>query len=219
MALVSIFLCIACGDDLNPPDIPDTTTDAAPEEPLCEPAPPGTTATSGNPGTDPLMWKGPEPLLNDLGRALGLTREQVCNEFGTVPCAELYRISLGGSDPFGVALYRPVDMPLSTTPTVVERVVLSACLNRITLDSDPATPAVVFNHIDLDASSLDPGSTQIADQIRVLYRRVLGRAPTEPEMSVLTELATPIAGQATSARDFAVSACLAIASSTEFLFI
>lgn len=206
----------ACGDNVEPPPI-EPPPDVPVEPPACEPAPPQATAT------EPLLWKGAEPLLNDLGRALALDRAQVCHELGSVPCEQLYRIALGASDPIGLSLYEPVDMPLANTPTVVERVVLAACIRRVDLDRDLGAAAAVFADIDLDAAALDASSAAVAEQIRALYQRLLGRDPGAAEVAAVASLADPVDGQSVTARDFAVSACMAIASTiastTDFLFM
>lgn len=167
------------------------------------------------------LWKRVGPLTRDLARGLELAEDELCNELGTHRCAEIYKIPLGGSDAARQGVNLPPSEPLLTTALAVERVVLSACVRRV--DADRAGSPVVFDKLDLALPTLsltdDVVSAAVTAQILALHRRMLSRNPTEGEISRLKELVLDADGQPVSARDFAVLACFAIGTSTDFLFI
>jgi hypothetical protein len=136
-----------------------------------------------------LQWKRNAALERDLMRALDLAADQVCSELGSGSC----------------------------TPIVFDRVVLSACTNRATLDRD-GTP-VVFTAIDLDGGAA-PAATDEAygSTITALYQRLLSRDPDPEELTTLERLTVGPEGESVSGYDFAVLACFTIGTTTEFLF-
>lgn len=158
-----------------------------------------------------LRWKRVGPFVSDLGRALELDDDTLCAELGLLPCAQLYRLPLGGSDPFGAAIYYPPEAPMNTTSALAERVTLAACARRVALDR--AGSAVVFRHVDLAAGSLSSDADGVKAQIDELYRRLLSRDPSDAERAAVASLA-----DGTSGSDFATLACFSIGTTTEFLF-
>lgn len=159
-----------------------------------------------------LRWRRYDLLLGSLGRALSLSRDELCVELGTIPCAELHQVALGGNNPFEQTMYEPVSAPLPLTPLVIDRVVLSACTNRVA--ADRVGEPVVFTAIDLTAESVESEDSAVRSQIRELFRRLHGREPTDPEIEVVAGLADGSTGQ-----DFATLACFAIASTTEMVLL
>jgi hypothetical protein len=158
-----------------------------------------------------LRWKRVDALVADLEAALALDGSALCQELGALDCAELYRLPLGGSDPFGATIYHAPAAPMNTTPVVVERLALAACSNRAALDAAGAPQ--VFTHVDLSAAALGAGSPGVNEQVDELYRRLLARDPSAEERAIVASLA-----EGSSGRDFAALACFTIASSTELLF-
>mgnify|MGYP000075323422 CR=1 FL=1 len=180
--------------------------------------------TGGEPRLEPsrdpdLQWKRAAAVEHDLERALELTSEQLCLEVGVAPCVEqVHLVALGGHDAFGLGLYESLDTPLATTPIALDRVALSGCAARADLDRSAGDAAVVFRGIDLAGAAPaadDPGVTTMTTE---LYRRLLARDPVPAELAAIGELALDESGQPIAARDFAVLACYAIATTTEFLF-
>lgn len=168
-----------------------------------------------------LRWKRATALKNDLMSGLGLSEQEVCSELGLDGfCFSLiHMVPLGANDPIKAAMYRPVAEPGATAPLAIDRVVLSACGARADLDSvAPSGAKVVWQNIDLDATSLDPSDPDIADDTRALYRRLLARDPTPEESALVATLADDVNGLPVSPRDFAKMACYAVATTTEFLF-
>lgn len=165
-----------------------------------------------------ISWKRTDVLITDLSRALELSESEVCNEVGVAPCAKVHAVTLGASDPFDKALYRPFAEPLGTTPLAAERVVLSACTTRVTLDSAGAPK--VFTSIDLGAASLgDVGpDSAFAKDANELGKRLLSRTLTADELTSLGALSKDDGGNAVSAADAAILVCFTIGTSSEHLF-
>jgi hypothetical protein len=108
-------------------------------------------------------------------------------------------------------MLEPAAEPLATTPTVVERVVLNACSQRVELDrSEPRL-------FDFDLAT-PPSSDAIDALATKLYRRFLARDPEPVERSTLAELARDEAGQPIPGDEFAKLACFVVGTSSEFLF-
>lgn len=167
-----------------------------------------------------LRWKRATPLKNDLMVGLGLGEAEVCSELGLDGfCFSLiHTVPLGANDPVKAAMYRPVAEPGATAPLAIDRVVLSACGARVDLDATATGAKVVWREIDLNASSLDPDSDAVANDVQSLYRRLLARDPTPEESALVASLAEDVSGQPVYARDFAKMACYSVATTSEFLF-
>lgn len=165
-----------------------------------------------------LQWKRNVALQRDLMRALELPEDGVCNELGRGSCArEIHHISLGGADPLHVGLYEPLPDTLVSTPIVLDRVVMSACASRASLDR--GGQPVVFTGLDLGAAAApSPDDEAFAATVTALYRRLLSRDPEPHELTTLEALTVGDDGEPVSAHDFAVLTCFAIGTSTEFLF-
>lgn len=165
-----------------------------------------------------LQWKRNAALQRDLMRALDLPEEAVCEELGQGSCTrEIHHIALGGADPLHIGLYQPLPDTLVSTPIVLDRVVMSACASRASLDA--GGEAVVFTALDLAAAEAPtPEDEAFTATVTGLYRRFLSRDPAPEELTTLGQLAVGEGGAPVSAREFAVLACFAVGTSTEFLF-
>jgi hypothetical protein len=172
------------------------------------------------PSSDPdLQWKRSAAVERDLMRALELSSDQLCREVGVAPCfSQVHLVALGGHDPFGLGLYESVAAPLATTPIAVDRVALSGCVARADLDHAAGDAAVVFGAIDLAEPAPAADDPQVAAMVTELYHRLLARDPLATEIEALGELTLDEAGEPIAGRDFAVLACYAVATTTEFLF-
>ncbi len=163
-----------------------------------------------------LQWKRYATFENDLASALALAPTELCNEFGVEPCIRGVHLGpLGGHDIKTGLLESPLE-PLVTTPTVVQRVVLSACLARVAKERE--SPAGVFADVGLDGEAPEPGSRAADALVTSLVRRFLARDPSDDELDILGALARDAGGSPRSASDFATAVCLALGTSTEFLF-
>jgi hypothetical protein len=165
-----------------------------------------------------LQWKRNAALQRDLMRALELPEDGVCNELGRGSCTrEIHHISLGGADPLSIGLYEPLPDTLVSTPIVLDRVVMSACANRATLDR--GGQPVVFTDLDLGAAAAPAAEDDaFTATVTALYRRLLSRDPEPHELTTLGGLTVDGDGKPVSAHDFAVLTCFAIGTSSEFLF-
>jgi len=161
-----------------------------------------------------LLWKRNVALEKDIVRALELAPDEVCNELGTASCTrDVHHVALGGAAPFSLGLHKALPTPMLSTAVVVDRVLLSACSNRVAKDA--LGPAVVFTALDLqDERGPAAGGKAFDATVTALYRRFLARDPTEQELSVLGDLAR----EPMTAQEFAILACYAVGSTTEFLF-
>ncbi len=165
-----------------------------------------------------LQWKRNAALERDLMRALELPADGICSELGRGSCTrQVHHIALGAADPLTIGLYKPLPDTLVSTPVVLDRVVLSACTNRATLDRQG--PAVVFTALDLgDAKAPAAADEAYVATVTTLYRRMLARDPTPEELTTLERLLVDADGNPVSVQDFAVLSCFALGTSTEFLF-
>jgi len=164
-----------------------------------------------------LQWKRYAAFEADLSRALALTPETLCLEFGKEPCVrKVHLVPLGGHEPFETGMLEPPVDPLATTPTVVDRVVLNACSNRVALDA--AGEGKVFKSFALDGAAPAPSEASVRTLVTDLYRRLLARDPSDAEVVAVSALAQDDAGKAIAASDFAKLACFTIGTSAEFLF-
>lgn len=165
-----------------------------------------------------LLWKRHAALEADLMAALALERGALCKELGERDCIrDVHVIALGGNDPFGSGINRPASQPLSTTPLVVDRVLLSACSARVRADKEKRPE--VFSELDLKGPAPSPKDPAVEATIRELFQRFLARDPTRDEARTVATLLDPDENDAArSAEEFALLACFTIGSSLEFLF-
>ena len=215
-ALVTCFaLCAGACADPMPPAGPGPV---GPVEPP-PPPPPLDCERTAAAAAEPLVWKRGDVLATDLGTALALPPEALCSELGALACTEVHLVPLGGNDAAQSGLYERPAGPLASTPMATERLVLAACAERV--DRDARGPAELFA-LDLSLAALDPDQSATRAALEqdggALFRRLLTRDPSAEELAVLVDLARPEAGRATTAREWATAACLAVVTHTEMLF-
>ena len=118
------------------------------------------------------------------------------------------------------AMYHPIEFPGVTSALAFDRVVVATCGRRVD-DDYSAVPnggePVVFTELDWTQDAVDPDDPQLADQIQVLYRVLLGRDPDPAETAMLLTLAEPLDGLPITPREFAKTTCYAIATTTEMV--
>ncbi len=207
VSLLAAALAIACstGPGSDDGDHSDESGDEE-SEPQVEPA-----------QAPNLQWKRASALEQDLMRALELEADQVCLEVGTAPCiSEVHQVALGGHDPFDLGLYESLDAPLTTSPIALDRVVLSACGNRVALDRQGS--ALVFDQLALDEPAPSAEDERVAATITALYRRLLARDPLPSEIELVAGLTVDDQGEPVAGHEFASLACYTIGTTSEFLF-
>jgi hypothetical protein len=157
-------------------------------------------------------FKGGTVLRNDLAQALDLSVDDVCNEFGLYSCTErIHRIPLLGVDAYENQVFAPSPTTSPGSTLAVERIALSACNRRVTLDTSTPTDAAIFRNLDLA-----DGRTQ---SIQTLYDRTFARAPTAAERDGFAGLYNELQQTGSNAPlDWALAACFAVTTSREFLF-
>ncbi|OJH39109.1 hypothetical protein [Cystobacter ferrugineus] len=170
-----------------------------------------------------LRFKNPEQLTAHFASALSLPPEQVCNELGQYPCTTyVHTVALGGVEPYGVGLYEPLTSSGVTTPIVIDRVALAACVRRVSLDIATPGETSVFKGIELDAQGrlANREGAPVRDAITSLYQRALLRDPTDTEVGTLSQLATELEskGTQTPGRDWMIASCFVVLSSAESVF-
>lgn len=149
----------------------------------------------------------------DLANGLGLQEWELCSELGGYDCiGDAHRITLGGVEPEVLGIDEPLPNPTVSAPIAVDRVASSACAQRWTRDS--AGPAVIFGPV------LDKDSKAAREQVAgTLVTRLYGREATKAELQSLLDLEAAIAPVSSQPlRDWAVGACVVVATSTEALF-
>lgn len=169
-----------------------------------------------------LRFKGNERLTIDYSVALGLPLLEVCNELGQYSCSFIvHPVALGGVDPYGKGLFEPAPVTGATTPLVVERVALAACVKRVTLDLATPANAVVFKSIPVTAGRLsNPQAPEVRLALTELAQRAWLRDPTEGELALMLQLNTDIeaTGVAEPAKVWMQAACFAAFTSAESVF-
>lgn len=140
-----------------------------------------------------VRFKGDLRTYIDFAVGLGLPLDQVCKELGQYDCLFVHTVALQGVDPYGKGLFEPLPVTGSTTPVVVERLAMSACLRRVELDLGTPASAVVFKNLALTNGRLaNPQSPEVRLAITELAQRAWLRVPTEAEVQHFLQLNTDI---------------------------
>lgn len=195
----------------------------------------GSGGMGGDPGTGGVAGQGqyaslkPSPkykdvyrLKADLSRALKIEPEALCKELGLYDCFDrIHLIALQGVEAYEANIYEAPEELGITIPMVIDRIMLSACAERIVRDTEGAEGAI-FVDVELDGGRVaDIDSDAIAQGINRLYTRAFLRQPTEEEIGHLKDLYRQIEASPDSevpAYDWGVLACYSVLSSVEFLF-
>jgi len=160
-------------------------------------------------------------IRNTLAKALVLDPQGMCLELGRLPCADLvHKGSLGGIDAYNNTQYMfTQDIGVAAAPAM-ERLALSACIQRASMDLVAPAQAVIFKSIELsvDGRIIDSAAVNVA--IDTLYKRLFSRAPVDTEIQALRELYVRVYEKNPhgAARNWMVLACFAVASSAEAFF-
>lgn len=149
----------------------------------------------------------------DLANGLALQSHELCQELGTIDCIDdAHLITLGGVEPGRLGIDAPLANASVSAPIAIERVALSACSLR--WERDVAGPAVLFGPV------LEYDNPQYRALVSTqLIQRLLSRQPTRDETDALELLYAELADLTDSpTRDWAIGACVVVATSTEALF-
>lgn len=149
----------------------------------------------------------------DLSRGLGLEPQALCTELGQFDCiTDAHLVTLGGVDPARLGIDEPLANALVSAPIAADRVATSACSERYRRDKEG--PAVIFGPIlDKDTSG------HRKDVAKSLVQRLLVREPNKEELDALESLHDVLEPLSKDlAHDWAIGACITVATSTEALF-
>ena len=159
-----------------------------------------------------LVWKRYRAFESGVSNAMGLDAEQICTELGQHSCINKAHLTvLGGNEPFENGQYERAERPSALTPLAIDRVIISACSQRIAMDK--AGNPQVFTYFPLGASSVN--GEQVKQQATALYQRFLARDPSSEELGLLVEYS----GKAGTAAQAAFSLCFAIGTHMENIFL
>lgn len=157
---------------------------------------------------------------NDVAQALDL-EPTFCSELGLADCSAVHFIILGGADAFGSGLYVPLPETTATSPLAFDRIAVSGCLQRATMDLASPSGATIFVGLAVDADGgIDIASPEAAKAVERLYRKGLSRNPTAGEVEALLGMYEGIEeqGSAAPAQDWATLSCFAVLTSVENVF-
>ncbi|MBL8949235.1 MAG: hypothetical protein JNK82_00565 [Myxococcaceae bacterium] len=161
-------------------------------------------------------------MTNDFATALGLPADQLCKELGQYQCTTfVHNITLGGTEPYGAGLYEPLPFTAMSTPIATDRVALSGCMQRTSLDLTSPADAVIWKGVSFDANGkLNVDGPEVAAGIDLLYKRTLLRPPTAAEVGHLKQLYRDIdaTGKPEVGKSFLTLSCFAVLTTVEALF-
>ncbi len=206
-ALIVALALAGCDDSSSPDGDGPVTGGAAPDLP----------PTSNNAA---LKLKAGLRFRNDVAQALDLD-PLFCSELGLADCAAVHSIILGAADAFGSGLYEPLPETTATSPLAFDRIAVSGCLQRATLDLGNPGAASIFIGLGVDAEGgMDPASAEAAAAVERLYRKGLSRNPTASESKAVLDMYAAIEEQGSDApaRDWATLGCFAVLTSMENVF-
>ncbi|MBS1152571.1 MAG: hypothetical protein H6Q89_4269 [Myxococcaceae bacterium] len=169
-----------------------------------------------------VRFKRNERINADFAKSLGLTQVAVCNELGLYPCTIVHQLALGGVDPYNIGLYEPVAFTGLTSPLVVDRMALGACIQRVTADLATPTTALIFRGLALDASGklVNVNAPEVKTALDLLYKQVLLRPVTDAEVGHLTGLYADVlaTNKPEAAKSWMTLSCFAVLTSVESVF-
>lgn len=170
-----------------------------------------------------VRFKRNERLTGDYAKSLGLPQNAVCNELGLYPCATtVHHLALGGVDPYNIGLYEPVPFTGLTSPIVVDRVALSACIQRVMSDLTTPSTAVIFKGLTLDAMGklTNVNAPEVKTALDTLYKQVVLRPVTDAEVGHLKQMYADIlaTNKPEAGKSWMTLSCFAVLTSVESVF-
>ena len=168
----------------------------------------------GGPADTPMVWRRYYSVAVGLGKGLALDPLKICMELGKKSCVgEVHLSILGGNNPFTIGQMERSVSPTALTPLAMERVVYSACAQRLAADIAAGPAAEVFKHFPLQGPL--PSDAALEKQVSELFQRLLARNPDHAEVGAIKEFAK---GAGTPDK-LAVSLCVAIGTMIESTFL
>lgn len=162
-----------------------------------------------------------EIVRNTIAKSLNLDPNGMCLELGKLPCANVvHKVSLGGMDPYGNSQYKRPTRISATSPIALERVVLSACIQRAGLDSINPSNGLIFKDLETSADGRLVNNEKIDESIQRLYQRAYMRNATTAEVLAVKDLYEQIFKENPigAAQNWMILSCFSILSSVEMIF-
>ncbi|HYX35936.1 MAG TPA: hypothetical protein VE954_22780 [Oligoflexus sp.] len=160
-------------------------------------------------------------LRNNLAKILVLDPQGMCLELGRLPCADLvHKVSLGSMNAYGNAQYRHPEQVSATSAMSLDRLVLSACMQRAQLDLVNPGRAVIFKDVELSTDGRLVKSEAVVTAIHTLYQRAFLRDASATELENLLQFYEAIYAQQSigAARNWMTLSCYAVLTSVEATF-
>ncbi len=170
-----------------------------------------------------VRFKRNERINGDFAKSLGLPPDKVCNELGLYPCATVvHHLALGGVDPYNIGVYEPLAFTGLTSPIVVDRIALSACIQRVTADLATPSTALIFKAVSLDAGGklTNIESAEVKTALDLLYKQVVLRPVTDAEVTTLKKMYADILAthKPEAGKTWMTLSCFAVLTSVESVF-
>ena len=168
-------------------------------------------------------FKGPRRLSMDLQMVLELSETEICSELGLYSCLDfVHPITLGGIEPYRQNIYTPASPLSATAPLAIERVIYSACGQRILQDFNQPNQARIFKNLNLspDGRLMDINQGAVEEVIQTFFKRSFLRLATPQEVESLKRLYQTIADSNVqlSTAQWGWAMCHGVLTSVEFLF-
>jgi hypothetical protein len=160
-------------------------------------------------------------LRNNLAKILVLDPKGMCLELGRLPCADLvHKVSLGSMDAYGNAQYRHPENISLTSAMSLDRLVLSACMQRAQMDLVNPARGVIFKDVELSADGRLVKSEAVVTAIHTLYQRAFLRDATAREIEDHLQFYEAIYAEQPigAARNWMSLSCYAVLTSVEAAF-
>ncbi len=160
-------------------------------------------------------------LRNNLAQILVLDPKRMGLELGRMPCADLvHKVSLGSMDAYGNAQYRHPEQVSATSAMSLDRLVLSACMQRAQMDLVNPARGVIFKDVEMSADGRLVKSEAVVTAIHTLYQRAFLRDASAQELENHLQFYEAIYAQQPvgAARNWMTLSCYAVLTSVEAAF-
>lgn len=168
-----------------------------------------------------LKLKRVNQLTRSLSKILAMNENQLCLELGKIPCtSQAHKVSLGGLAAYDNSQYEYNKESTITAPLALDRLVLSACNIRASLDMVNPAQGVIYKNLDITSDGRITKDDNFKKSIQTLYQRAFLRNPTASEYTAMENLYVDIYDKNSIGvgRNWAVLSCYTVLSSIEFIF-
>jgi len=180
----------------------------------------GSALVSASPKAD-VKRKRADLLRNSLAKILVLHPQGLCLELGQLPCADLvHKVSLGGMNAYGNAQYRYPDQVSVSSSMSLDRLVMSACIQRAQIDLINPAQGVIFKNVALSIDGRLVKNDAVVTSIHTLYQRAFLRDASPIELDNFLQFYEAVYAEQPigAARNWMVLSCYAVLTSVEAAF-